>query len=176
MLLRSAVQKNPPVIAHTQNENDTNNRQSSNFLGRKTTVSVEVGSSSHLSKAEAAVNQHKRHISSTDSLSEAAAVLLKDRFRIVLDRYSSYCLNKDFSRLIAQNTNDQEIDVWIANSRGTFIREETIAAEKPVTSTRQHRADLLFVPCLARQHGHILTVYEKDSVKGLQKTQEITYK
>ena len=174
MLLRSAVQKKTSVIAHTQDNNDTKNRQSSNFLGRKTTVSVKAGSSTHLSKAETAVTQHKRHISSTNSLSEAAAVLLKDRFRVVVDRYSSYCLNKDFSRLIAQSSNDGELDVWIANSSGTFIREETIAVERPVTSPRQHCADILFVPCLAEQRGHILAVYEKDPVKGLQKTQEIT--
>ena len=174
MLLRSAVQKNPSAIAHTQDENDTKNRQSSNFLGRKTTVSVKAGSSSQIFKGETAVNHHKRHISSTVSLSEASAVLLKNRFQIVLDKYSSYSLNKDFSRLIAQNTCDWELDIWIANGSGTFIREETIAAEKPVTSTRQHRADILFVPCLAKQHGRILTVYEKDPVKGLQKTQEIT--
>ena len=108
MLLRSAVQKNPSAIAHTQDENDTKNRRSSNFLGRKTTVLVKAGSSSQIFKAETAVNQHKRHISSTESLSEASAVLLKDRFRVVVDRYSNYSLNKDFSRLIAQNINDRE--------------------------------------------------------------------
>lgn len=174
MLLRSAVQKKTSVIAHTQNDNDTENRQTSNFLGRKTTALVKAGPSSHLSKAESTVNHHKRHISSTDSVGEASAVLLKDRFRVVVDRYSSYSLNKDFSRLIAQNINDRELDIWIANSSGTFIREETIAAEDRITSVRQHQADILFVPCLAKQQGHILAVYEKDPVKGLQKTQEIT--
>ena len=174
MLLRSAAQNTTYVIDNTQNDDDTKNSQTSNFLGRKATALVKAGPSSHLSKAESAVNHHKRHISSTGSVGEAAAVLLKDRFRVVVDKYSSYCLQKDFSRLIAQNINDRELDVWMANSSGTFIKEGTIAAEARMASTWQPHADMLFVPCFAKKHGHILAVYENDPVKGLQKTQEIT--
>lgn len=175
MLPNSVVQIEPSVISRTL-DNVMQNGRPGNFQGRTTTVSDQDGSSSSPAGAATTANQHKRRVLAADSLSEAAPILFKEQFRLILDGYSCYSLNKDNSRLITQDENDTEIEIWLANSRGAFIKEGTIATDIGVVSISmfQDSVDTLFVPCPSTKHGYILAVYEKDGTKGLKKTQELT--
>ena len=172
MLLRSAAQKEPPVVARTQAEG--NAQQSGNFQGRQMTVSAGVSYSSAPSGMAPAVNQNKRQYDSTGPLSEAVADLCQHRFQFTLDVDSCFCLSKDYSRLITQNAVATEIDIWLADSSGTFVKKGTIATDVPMAGINQNSADVLFIPCPDAKHGHILAAYEKDGSGEFKKTQELT--
>ena len=172
----SAVQNEPSVISRTLDENFTQHDRSGTFRGRPATVSDQAGSSSLPSGAASTANQRKRQVTAADSLREAPAVLFKEQFRFMLDKYSCFSLNKDFSRLITQGANNTEIEIWLANSYGAFTKKGTVATDIPVESisTSQDSVNTLFVPCPSEKDNYILAVYEKKGTKGFKKTQELT--
>ena len=174
MLLRSAAQKDSSDVVRAQDDSVRKNGRSVNFQGRQTTVSARAGFSSSASGAALTANQRKRQITTIDSLSEAVTILFRDRCRFKLDKRSPYYLNNDFSRLLIKNCDGTGTDIWLANSSGTFVKEATITMDLPMQGISQHRADILFVPCSTANHGHILTVYERDNIEGYKKTQELS--
>ena len=174
MLLRSAAQRDLSVVARTQGESTVPHRGSANFQGRQMTVSAGVSYSSAPSGMASAVNQPKRQHDSTGPLSEAVADLCQHRFQFTLDVDSCFCLSKDYSRLITQNADATEIDIWLADSSGTFIKKRAIATDVPMAGINQNSADVLFVPCPDEKNGHILAAYEKDGSGGFIKTQELS--
>ena len=128
MLPSSVVQIEPSAISRTLEENVTQNGRSGNFQGWMTTVSDQADSSSAPSGAATTANHRKQRVAAADSLREAARILFKEQFRFILDGYTCYNQNKDHSRLITQD-DDDKIEVWLANSRGTLTKEGTMATD-----------------------------------------------
>ena len=176
MLPSSVVQADAPVISRALDENVTQNGRSGNFQGWMTTVLDQAGTSSSPSGAATTANQRERRVPVADSLREVGHILFQEHFRFILDGYSCFSLNKDNTRLITQDDNDTEIEVWLADSRGFFTKEGTIATDISVVSISMYQdsVDTLFVPCPSTKDSYILAVYEKDGTRGFKKTQELT--
>ena len=117
--------------------------------------------------------RNKRTISSShdaNALQDQAPVQFKERLRVLLDDSFNHSLNSDFSRLIHEDRDTNQILVRLANAVGVFNRGFSVKADKSLSYGEQHDPNLLFVPCHSEDAGYVLAVYEEDSnsVGGLE--------
>ena len=110
--------------------------------------------------------RNKRKISSShdaNALQGRTAVQFKERLRVLLDDSFNHSLNNDFSRLIHEDRDTNQILVRLANADGVFKHGFSVKADKSLSYGEQHDPNLLFVPCHSGDAGYVLAVYEENS-------------
>ena len=117
--------------------------------------------------------RNKRKISishDANALPDRAPVQFKERLRVLLEDSFNHSLNSDYSRLIHEDRDTNQILVRLANADGVFKRGFSVKADKSISYGEQHDPGLLFVPCYSEDAGYVLAVYEEDSnsVGGLE--------
>ena len=110
--------------------------------------------------------RNKRKISTShdaNALQDRAPVQFKERLRVLLDESFNHSLNSDFSRLIHEDRDTNQILIRLANADGVFNRGFSVKAAKSLSYGEQHDPNLLFVPCHREDGAYVLAVYEEDS-------------
>lgn len=176
MLLNPAQRNESALPSCTQNDRAAQTGLTDLFHGHKIAVAA-GGSLDNLPlAAQRTSDQIKRKLFSRHDVTaeqKPASIALKKRLQFFLK--GSCSLNKDFSRIIEEDCETNQILVRLANTDGIYNQGFFVKADNKISYDEQHDPDVLFVPC-GKDRGYVLAVYEKDLTARVgQKTQWLTY-
>ena len=109
--------------------------------------------------------RNKRKISTShdaNASQDRAPVQFKERLRVLLDDSFNHSLNSDFSRLIHEDRDTNQLLIRLGDADGVFNSGFSVKAVKSLSYGEQHDPNLLFVPCHSEDAGYVLAVYEED--------------